>query len=103
MQKLEQMHRELVDELKRVVEQRDILDETCNRLEIEWNKAIQKRNNKTKVEELSTDIQRLEKKKQDVQEHFITTEEKFISIQRENEDANDTYGKLLEQLGWENK
>ena len=62
MQKLEQMHRELVDELKRVVEQRDILDETCNRLEIEWNKAIQKRNNKTKVEELSTDIQRLEKK-----------------------------------------
>ena len=48
MQKLEQMHRELVDELKRVVEQRDILDETCNRLEIEWNKAIQKRNNKTK-------------------------------------------------------
>lgn len=49
MQKLEQMHRELVDELKRVVEQRDILDETCNRLEIEWNKAIQNETTKQKL------------------------------------------------------
>ena len=64
-------------------------------------KRFKNETTKQKVEELSTDIQRLEKKKQDVQEHFITTEEKFISIQRENEDANDTYGKLLEQLGWE--
>ncbi|MEB2588729.1 hypothetical protein [Bacillus cereus] len=102
MQKLEQIHRELLDELKRVVEQRDILDETCNRLEIECNKASQKtKQQKQEVEELCAYIQRLEKKKKDVQEHFITTEEKLISIQRENQDANDTYGKLLEQLGWE--
>ncbi len=34
MQNLEQQGRNLLEELKRVVEQRDELDDVCNRLEI---------------------------------------------------------------------
>lgn len=104
MQQLKQLYQNLLDELKKMVEQKEKIVEECDRLEVECTKISQNiKHQKQDFEELQSYIGRLEKRKQHAYEVFITTEEQLIEVQREEKDINDTYRTQLEEIGWNKK
>ncbi|MCM3737277.1 hypothetical protein M3215_16090 [Bacillus cytotoxicus] len=104
MQELEQLQMTLSHQMKALESQKDEVEDTCNQLEDKCNKLNRDiKNEKQDLETLHSYVQQLEKKKQRTQDSFITEEEKLVTTQRQSKDADDTYRKLLEQIGWQKK
>lgn len=102
MQELEQLQLKLSQKMKELEHQKNEVGDTCNQLENQYGKLNRDiKNKKQDLEALRSHVQQLEKKKQRTRDSFITEEEKLVTTQRQRKAADDTYRKLLEQIGWQ--